>query len=218
VPALIYSLSSPTLLLLDQFHQAVPFADLVLAVHSRAPAAKLDEQCDGMPVELRSERIERPLLASLLQTGFQVAPVDVSWSSAHNTSQPNLLWAAGLTPFGPYSTRLELSFAHRDAASRAVVHAAASEALSQLRDLKDFFSEFGKEVDDVLNAAEHLPFLRRLNVFAFKLERARSYLSLHNFKYARYYIASTQHDLSAMRGILEKAGRSFTSHLVCPDA
>ena len=51
-----------------------------------------------------------------------------------------------------------------------------------------------------------------------RVQRARSYLSLHNFKYARYYIASTQHDLSAMRGILEKAGRSFTSHLVCPDA
>lgn len=57
--------------------------------------------------------------------------------------------------------------------------------------------------------------LQRLNVLSFKLQRARSYLSLHSFRLAQYYLLSTWHDLRAMRRILSEAGRKLSSNLVC---
>ena len=57
--------------------------------------------------------------------------------------------------------------------------------------------------------------LQRLNVLSFKLQRARSYLSLHSFRLAQYYLLSTWHDLRAMRRILIEAGRKLSSNLVC---
>ena len=102
--------------------------------------------------------------------------------------------------------------------SRAPLHAQAAEVLAEVRLLADYFAEFGKQVDDVLSPSDHLLFLRRLNVLSYKLQRARSYLSLQNFKYAHYYLASTQHDLREMREVLASAGRSLSSQLVCPES
>ena len=81
--------------------------------------------------------------------------------------------------------------------------------------LRDYFREFNQQLDDVLTPQEHLPFLRRLNVLSFKLQRARSYLSLQSFKLARYYVLSTWHDLRAMRKVLEGASSALRSSLVC---
>ena len=64
-------------------------------------------------------------------------------------------------------------------------------------------------------AEEHLPFLRRLNVLSFKLQRARSYLSLQSYRLARFYLLSCWHDIRAMRAVLEAASATLRSHLVC---
>ena len=116
--------------------------------------------------------------------------------------------ASAHTPHGPYSTRATLSYAQRDAAKRAPLYARITEAFAEVRQLAAHFSEFGKTVDEVLRPAEHLTFLRRLNLLAYKLQRVRSFLSLHNFRHAQYYVLSTRHDLRAMRTVLEQAGAS----------
>ena len=67
----------------------------------------------------------------------------------------------------------------------------------------------------VLTPREHLPFLRRLNVLQFKLQRARSYFSLHSFRAAQYYILSTWHDLRAMRAVLRAAADTLRANVVC---
>jgi hypothetical protein len=191
-----------------QEHVALPYRDLVLGVQTRpppggaadagsstgaaAPGMHLDEQCGGAARWLDASAVRRPLLAALLQTGWGVAPPHVGWSMAHNASVTNWLWAVGRTPFGPYAARAELSFALRDAAARAALHALAAEVMREARALRDYFRAFRKQIDDVLTPAEHLPFLRRLNVFSFKLQRARSYLSLHNHRLAQYYLLSTR--------------------------
>ena len=151
----------------------------------------------------------------MLQTGWGVAPSGVVWSSAHQRSVSELLWAVGRTPFGPFSGRAELSFALRDAASRSSLHALGAEVMREAAALRTYFSEFGKAVEEVLTASEHLPFLQRLNVLAYKLQRARSYLSLHSFRIAQYYLLSTWHDLRAMRAILAEGGRKLQANLVC---
>ena len=168
-----------------------------------------------MPLPLHSQSIERPLLASLLQLGWGVSSPDTAWSVAHNATFTDLLWATGLTPFGPYSTRTQLSFGLRDAAARAAIHSAVSEALDELAQLRDYFADFGRTIDEVLSPTQHLLFLQRLNVLTFKLRRANSYLSLQNFRYAQYYLHSIWHDTSSMRQLLEQAATSLQSNLVC---
>ncbi len=225
LPVFLFSTVSP--LLLDRRHLAMPFHDAVLAVATRNPmphaphaAASppllvLDDQCAGAPLHLNAWSITRPLLAAALQSGWGVAPPSTRWSAAHGRAETDLLWAVGPTPFGPYSRRANASFAAVDAAARAGLHAVGAELVGEVRSLGAHFDEFNLTVDQALTPAEQLPFLQRLNVLAYKLGRAASYLSMHNFGYARYYLHSTWHDLKAMRGLLHEAGAALSSHLVC---
>lgn len=215
VPAFVYSLAEPMMLLLDRFHQAVATRDMVLAVQSRAGLAKLDDACAGSAMLLETARASRGVLGALLQAGWGVAPSDLAWSAAHNASEPSLLWAVGRTPFGPYSARAQLSFALRDAAARHALHARAAEVLAEVHELAGYYAEFGVEVDAVLREGPQLTLLRRLNVLRYKLERAGAYLSLHNFGHARYYLLSTRHDLGAMRELLAQGAQALGSRLVC---
>ena len=215
VPAFVYSLAEPMMLLLDRFHQAVATRDMVLAVQSRAGLAKLDDACAGSAMLLETARASRGVLGALLQAGWGVAPSDVAWSAARNESETSLLWAVGPTPFGPYSARAQLSFALRDAAARHALHARAAEVLAEVQELAGYYVEFGVEVDAVLREGPQLALLRRLNVLRYKLERAGAYLSLHNFGHARYYLLSTRHDLGAMRELLVQGAQALGSRLVC---
>ncbi len=64
-------------------------------------------------------------------------------------------------------------------------------------------------------AFESLSSTGRLNVLSFKLQRARSYLSLHSFRIAQHYLLSTWHDMRAMRGVLEESSAELRASLVC---
>lgn len=215
LPAFVYSLAEPMILLLDRFHQAVPFEDMVLGVQSRAGLAQLDATCAGAHALMDTARAERALLGALLQSGWGVAPSDVTWSAARNETEASLLWAVGATPFGPYSARDRLSFALRDAAARAALHARAAEVVAQVQQLAGYYDEFGVEVDAVLGEKEQLLALQRTNVLAHKLDRASAYLSLHNFNLARYYLHSTRHDLAALSKLLSDGAKALGSRLVC---
>jgi hypothetical protein len=234
LPVVVYSLSTAEPVLLDGLHVALPFSELVLAVQTRPPAGAgtasssapalppppppsllLDEQCQGMAISLHADSLARPLLSALLQSGWGIVPTGTTWSAAHNATVTRLLWSSAHTPHGPYSARATLSFAQRDAAVRAPLYARITEALAEVRQLAAHFSEFGKTIDEVLRPAEHLTFLRRLNLLAYKLQRVRSFLSLQNFRHAQYYVLSTRHDLRAMRTVLEQAGAMLKAGLVC---
>ena len=234
LPVVVYSLSTAEPVLLDGLHVALPFSELVLAVQTRPPAGAgtasssapalppppppsllLDEQCQGMAISLHADSLARPLLSALLQSGWGIVPTGTTWSAAHNATVTRLLWSSAHTPHGPYSARATLSYAQRDAAKRAPLYARITEAFAEVRQLAAHFSEFGKTVDEVLRPAEHLTFLRRLNLLAYKLQRVRSFLSLHNFRHAQYYVLSTRHDLRAMRTVLEQAGAMLKAGLVC---
>ena len=101
------------------------------------------------------------------------------------------------------------------AAARAPLHALAAVALREARALGGFFRAYGREVDDVLTPQEHLAFLRRLNLLRYKLDRARAYMSLHNFRVAQHYLLSTWHDLGAMRTTLRAAAEPLQASLLC---
>ena len=136
---------------------------MVLGVQSRAGHARLDAQCGGAAQHLDPADASRAVLGALLQSGWGVAPSDVAWSAARNTTEPSLLWAVGRTPFGPYSARPELSFALRDAAARAALHARAAEVIGHAQQLATYYDEFGVSADAVLGEAEQLQVLQRAN-------------------------------------------------------
>ena len=121
---------------------------MVVGLQSRAGLAQLDYVCAGQPALLQTERAERAVLAALLQSAFGVSASDVAWSEAKNETEASVLWAVGRTPFGPYSARSSLSFALRDAAARAALHARAAEVLAELHGLSNYYEEFGVGIDE----------------------------------------------------------------------
>ncbi len=82
----VFDLSTPEILLLDRFHQALSFGDMAVAVQTRAPAALLDFSCAQKPLQFDARDATRPLLAALLQTTWGVAPtyvLCVVWGYPH---------------------------------------------------------------------------------------------------------------------------------------
>jgi len=89
VAAFIYDLNSDDILLLDRFHQAVSFPDIVIGVQTKAPAAIIDFRssafilrciidclisCNGKSMQFDPRDSTRAVLGSLLQTTWGVAP------------------------------------------------------------------------------------------------------------------------------------------------
>ncbi len=58
----------------------------------------------------------RAVLASLLQTVWGVSPSYAFWNPYRQEVEADYLWTIGLTPFGYFSSALNLSFSQRDAA------------------------------------------------------------------------------------------------------
>ena len=219
IPVIVFTLATTVPHLIDRTSQAVALDGAVLAVQTRAGKVQLAEHhCAGAPRNLDSENAARQIIAAATQLGWGVSNSGVKWNEAHNATEPDLLWATGLTPFGVYSQREQPSFALRDVAARSSIHAQLVDALAEIQELRSYFSGVGLEVDDALRAPDQLLFLRRLNVLSFKLQRARAYLSLHNFRVAQYHALSARHDIAAMRKLVEDVEKSsLRQHKVaCP--
>ena len=173
---------------------------------------RLANTCDGNALWLDASRIERPCSRPpSKRAGASCRPTTVRGPPRPPEGPP---WAARRTRLGRTPPVRSL-FVERDAAARATLHALAAAALREARSLGGFFHAYGKAVDDVLTPQEHLAFLRRLNVLRYKLERARAYMSLHNFRVAQHYLLSTWHDLGAMRAVLDAAAKPLQASLLC---
>jgi hypothetical protein len=80
VNAFVYELKTREILLLDRFHQAVAFKDMVIAVKTQAPSAVVDYSCNGKSVQFSPQSPERAVLAALLQTVWGVSPTHQLWN------------------------------------------------------------------------------------------------------------------------------------------
>jgi hypothetical protein len=77
VPVFVYDLARTSVLLLDRFHQALAFPDMVVAVRTRAARPLTDFHCNGHMVSLDPTDGTRNVLAAVLRTGWGVAPTEV---------------------------------------------------------------------------------------------------------------------------------------------
>jgi len=153
--------------LLDRFHQAVSFPEMVLALQTKSGAATLDYSCSDEMVTLDAADATRPMLGALLQTGWGVAPTHEHFSGKKQSAEVNFVWSAANTPFGPFSASAKLNFAVFDAARRNLVFSALNASLAQVF----FFLHVHVDVDvDVdVDADAHV-----------KRERpARGYMCVH---------------------------------------
>eukprot|EP00002_Diphylleia_rotans_P027940 TRINITY_DN5628_c0_g1_i2.p1 TRINITY_DN5628_c0_g1~~TRINITY_DN5628_c0_g1_i2.p1 ORF type:complete len:660 (+),score=133.89 TRINITY_DN5628_c0_g1_i2:55-2034(+) len=202
IPIFLFDFSTTDVLLLDRFHQSVSNNNIIVAVQTRTGRVALDFQCDDATIYLDSTDATRAVLGSVLETAYGIAPSYSLWDAAHHTAHVDYLWCIGKTPFGYFSTENDLSFVYKDLASRTNVYSLFNSTLSSLGDLFVKFASYGESIEDVLDPPEYVEFLRRWNIFYFKLQKAGLYLSLN--KYARYEVLYPyRHDL-----VIKSVGKS----------
>jgi hypothetical protein len=215
--ALVYDLNVDDIVLLDRFHQSVAFDDIVIGVQSRAAAAVIDYSCNGKSMQFDPRDAVRSVIASLLQTVWDVAPnyLYIDSNSAHPAAVTDFMWAIGDTPVGYFSRSKRLSFSQRDAAARHVLFHESNSTLSQLSHLLRHFQSFGKEIEQDLQPASHLSISRLSNLLAFKLTQARHFMPLNNFNQSLFYARSAKHDLAAIHSLVHWAMERLAPVIVC---
>jgi len=215
IPVILFDLQDTSLLLLDRFHQAVSFPEMVLAVQSKAGAATVDFSCEDEMVTLDASDATRAMFAALLQTGWGVAATHEHFSGKKNKIEVNYLWSVAPTPFGPFSSSARLTFSLIDAARRNIVFSSLNASIAQVSSILGQYDKFGKHMEDVLLPGEHIHFVRRWNVLKFKIRRTSTYLSLLNFNTALFYARSLRHDVRAIRNAVLRAGQFVHSYVGC---
>eukprot|EP00824_Muranothrix_gubernata_P000512 TRINITY_DN1058_c0_g1_i1.p1 TRINITY_DN1058_c0_g1~~TRINITY_DN1058_c0_g1_i1.p1 ORF type:complete len:727 (+),score=124.16 TRINITY_DN1058_c0_g1_i1:317-2182(+) len=215
IPVFLYDLAAPNIILLDRFHQAVSFPDMVIAVQTQVNKALVDFACKDKVVSFNMKDSTRAVMSALLQTVYGVAPTQQRWSPLHNATLDDFLWAVGNTPFGLFSYSKKLSFAQRDAAARNLIYTHMSRTLTEVSTLLHRFAKFGKELDEVLSPAQYTQFVQRWNVFKFKLEKATTLLSFHNYNHSLYHLRSLAHDVRVIGDLIYEAGNNMRSFIHC---
>ncbi|EKX39432.1 hypothetical protein GUITHDRAFT_114391 [Guillardia theta CCMP2712] len=215
IPIFLFDLQDTALILLDRFHQAVSFPEMVIALQTRSSPATVDFSCADEMITVDPRDATRPMLGALLQTGWGVAPTHEHFSGKKQQAEVNYMWSAAATPFGPFSTSEKLTFSLVDAARRNLVFSALNFSIAQVSLTLEQFSKFGKNMEDVLLPSEHVHFVRRWNVLKFKILRTSTYLSLLNFNTALFYARSTRHDVKAIRNTVLHAGKFVHTYIGC---
>lgn len=214
VPVYVFDLDQDRNLLLDRYHQAIAFRDMVIAVRTRSSQGVSDYTCNGRHVLLQSRQLERPIVGALLQTLWGVTPTHLRWSAQHNNSIVDYSWSVGQTPFGPFSDMYSLSFVQRDAAPRNTLFISFNNSVSSLIDVLQSINAHGGE-RKLLGAKRHTEFMQRWHVFYFKLEKVMSSISLFDFDTALYFMKSSDHDLLKLHRLVYDAAVEMQTTLVC---
>ncbi|KAL6045728.1 DUF4261 domain-containing protein [Balamuthia mandrillaris] len=216
-PVFLFDVSYTDILLLDRYYQAVSFPDMIIAVQTPSPRLTFDYACDGQEISLDPRDASRPVLATLLQSIWGVSPTHISWDVAHSRKREDFLWSLGNTPFGPFSTSILLSFAQKDASVRHHIYAAVNQLLSNTTSLLQLFSSYHLELEDVLSTEAYIEFVRRWNLFMFKLSGASTALSMQQFNQSLAFLQSSNYDLARFRSLLSTAGGNVHSFLECSE-
>lgn len=214
VPVYIFDLEQDRHLLLDRYHQAMAFRDMVIAVRTRSSQGVSDYSCNGRHVVSQTRQLERPIVGALLQCIWGVTPTHLRWSTQHNGTIVDYTWGVGQTPFGPFSDMLSLSFVQKDAAPRNILFTTLNASVSSAIDVLQSLKAHGGE-RKLLGAKRHVEFMQRWNVYHFKLEKALSAMSHFEFDNALYFLKSLDYDLFRMHKLVYEAATELQSAFVC---
>ena len=213
LPVYVFDLDYDKLIMLDRYHQAVAFRDMVVAVRTRVSQTMSDYSCNGRHVITQTRMIDRPIVGSILQSMWGVSPTHLSWSPPHNSTLVDYTWSVGQTPFGPFSESSSLSFVQRDAARRNVLLTSLNYTISSAVEVLESMMAHGG--DRKLLQNRHVEFVQRWNLLKFKLEKVVSAMSQLDYDKAMYYLRSSDHDLYAVHTLVYQATQKLEASLVC---
>jgi hypothetical protein len=214
VPVYVFDLDYDKLLLLDRYHQAVAFRDMVVAVRTRSSQTVSDYSCNGRHVITMTRNLERPIISSVLQTMFGVSPTHQSYSPEHDATVVDYTWSTGHTPFGPFSETKSLSFVQKDAARRNVLLTTLNYTISSTVDVLESLAAHGGE-NILLRKKRHVEFIQRWNLLTYKLEKVVSAMSRLDYNKAMYFLRSSDHDMYAIYMLVYQASQDLEASLVC---
>uniref|UniRef100_A0A453SBW0 DUF7906 domain-containing protein n=1 Tax=Aegilops tauschii subsp. strangulata TaxID=200361 RepID=A0A453SBW0_AEGTS len=214
VPVYVFDLDFDKLLLLDRYHQAVAFRDMVVAVRTRSSQTVSDYSCNGRHVITMTRNLDRPIIGSVLQTMFGVSPTHQSWSPEHNATVVDYTWSTGHTPFGPFSETKSLSFVQKDAARRNVLLTTLNYTITSTVEVLESLAAHGGE-NILLRKKRHVEFIQRWNLLTYKLEKVVSAMSRLDYNKAMYLLRSSDHDMYAIYMLVYQASQELEASLVC---
>ncbi|XP_058085076.1 uncharacterized protein LOC131232686 [Magnolia sinica] len=214
LPVYVFDLDYDKLLLLDRYHQAVAFRDMVIAVRTRSSQTVSDYSCNGRHVITQARELERPIVGSILQSMWGVSPTHLTWSPWHNSTLVDYTWSIGQTPFGPFSESLSLSFVQKDAAQRNVLLTALNYSISSGIDMLESVAGHGGD-RRLLKGSRHVEFVQRWNLLKYKLDKAVSAMSHLDYESALFFLRSSDHDLFAIHTLVYQASQELEASLVC---
>ncbi|BAS98383.1 uncharacterized protein [Oryza sativa Japonica Group] len=214
VPVFVFDLDYDKLLLLDRYHQAVAFRDMVISVRTRSSQTVSDYSCNGRHVITMTRNLDRPIIASVLQSMWGVSPTHQSWSPEHNATVVDYTWSTGHTPFGPFSETKSLSFVQKDAARRNVLLTTLNYTITSAIDVLESMAAHGGE-SILLRRKRRVEFIQRWNLLTYKLEKVVSAMSRLDYNKAMYFLRSSDHDLFAVHTLVYQASQELEASLVC---
>ncbi|URD87264.1 hypothetical protein MUK42_28505 [Musa troglodytarum] len=214
LPVYVFDLEYDKLLLLDRYHQAIAFRNMVIAVRTRSSQTVSDYSCNGRHVITQTRNLDRPIIGSVLQSMWGVSPTHLSWSPQHNSTLVDYTWSVGQTPFGPFSETSFLSFIQRDAARRNVLLTSLNYTITSAIDVLQSMAVHGGD-RKLLKERKHVEFVQRWNLLKYKLEKVVSGISHFDFEKAMYFLRSSDHDLYAIHTLIYEASQKLEALLVC---
>ena len=218
-PVFVYELSRRrTPLLLDRFHQALSFRDIVVAVRTDVRQMLLDMECNGNHLTMSPRDPTRAAFAATIQTVWGVAPSHLRWDPLRHEIATDHAWAVGSTPFGPFGSGgpggLGVSFSQHDAAARNAVFSDVNATITTLVETLKPFLHTGRLLSEVLPPEYYLSFVERWNFLKTELFRSAHFLSLHNFNQSLYHSQSVRRDAAALAEILTRVAATSLEHRI----
>lgn len=214
LPVYVFDLDYNKVILLDRFHQAVAFKDMVIAVRTMSSQTVSDYSCNGRHVITQTRNLNRAIVSSVLQSMWGVTPTHLTWNKERNDTLVDYTWSVGQTPFGPFSELSSLSFVQKDAARRNVLLASLNYTISSAVDLLESLEAHGGD-RKVLKDNGYVEFVLRWNLLEHKLGKVVSSMSQLDYDRALYFLRSSDHDLFALHTVIYQATQEMEASLVC---
>ncbi|KAK8935360.1 hypothetical protein KSP39_PZI013124 [Platanthera zijinensis] len=214
LPVYVFDMDFSKVILLDRFHQAVAFRDMVVAVRTMSGQSVSDYSCNGRHVITQTRNLDRAIVGSVLQSMWGVAPTHLTWSPAHNNTLADYTWSVGQTPFGPFSELSSLSFVQKDAARRNVILSSLNYTITSAISVLESMAGHGGD-RKILKGSRYSEFVVRWNLLIYKLEKIISAVSQLDYDKAIYFTRSSDLDLYALHTVIYQAIQDLEASLIC---
>jgi len=213
----IFRAAGHDVLLLDRYHQAISFPDMIVATQSEANRVSIDYNCQAEAIHFDGRDATRATFAAILQNRWAIAPTHELWTEEHNSIEDNYLWSVSNTPFGPFNSHLDISFAIKDAASRNRIYKLIARMITDLNRIIAHYAHFyGRDQEIFLQTLlRYSSFGQRYNLFKWKMEEANKELSYRNFNNTLSFLISAEKDVHELHQLMHNTGDLFKTQLRC---